>query len=1405
MANKMNFANKNRKEFQLKNLPSWLRAMLLALFAVSLITLGAEATTVSKTNNTAGFADDNTLTRTVIFTEDIDFVANSVIQDVNIAINFEKIDGTCPTHGGGNAYNGEIFMYLESPTGTQVALVEDAWNSAGSGTGTTYPGIAYGGLAAVTFDDWAATTVGGLVPTSGTFRPVEPLSAFQGETPLGTWTLYAGDSVLGDPLCFYEFTLTIDATQPPTVNNQTFSVVEQSADGTSVGTIVATDNDAGDKLTYVISSGNSAGIFAINKLTGEITVAVGGGSQLDYETTTSYDLDVQVTDSSGLTDTATITINVTNANEAPTDIALDNSSVVEHRPIGTVVGNFSTTDPDVGDSHTYSLVSGTGDTDNALFTISGGQLQTAVEFDYDIPPLTYSIRVQTDDGDGGTFAKQFTITIEDGNDPPSDIALDNASVAENQVVGTAVGNFSSTDNSGDTHTYTLVDGDGADDNALFQIPISGVQLQTKTVFNYEGKSSYTIRVRSTDDGTGNLWFEESFTITITDGNDAPTDIALDNSSVAENQSPGTAVGSFSTTDPDVGDSHTYVLTDTVNYPDNASFTISSGGELQTAVSFNFEAQSSYSIRVQTDDENGGVFNKVFTITITDANDAPTDITLNISTVDEHQPVGTLVGNFSTTDPDTGDSHTYSLATGTGDTDNALFSISGGQLQTAIEFDYDIPPLTYSIRVQTDDGNGGTFSKQFAISITDGNDPPSDIALDNASVAENQPSGTAVGSFSTTDSNGGTHIYSLVDGTGSTGNTSFQIVNGNELQTQVGLDSETNPTYSIRVRSTDNGGLWFEEVFTITITDENDAPTDISLDSSSVAENQIVGTLVGNFSSTDQDSGDSHTYVLTDTVNYPDNMSFTIGGVSSDQLQSAVMFDRETKSSYSIRVQTDDGNGGTFEKTLTITITNENDDPTDITLDSSSVAENESIGTAVGNLSTTDPDSGDSFTYSLVAGNGSTDNASFQINSGQLQTADMFDFEAQPTYSIRIRTRDSGGSIFEKEFTITVSDANDAPVAVDDSETTDEDHLLTVPADGVLANDTDQDSGDTLTVMSFDSPSTQGASVNVAGDGGFSYDPTAAAALQALNVGEVLADTFDYVVSDGSLFFISATVSVTVTGVNDAPVAIDDTVMTMVETAVIISPLSNDTDPDTTDTKSIASFNQGTHGAVTDNGNGTLTYTPATGYVGNDSFTYSIEDSHSASDTATVNVTVSPEIYTVYLPAALNNYTTAPDLVITNVQASSGYVEIVIENQGNQATESGFWVDFYVDPNPAPQAANELWPNVSAEGLAWGVTTPILPSQSLTLIYSTAPNAPNLYYSAAESLFSGTLPAGTPIYAQVDSAHVGHPNGAVEENHEIMGGVYNNIFQDVATAVPTTNSLTNDPASAASSVFLPTRH
>ena len=108
----------------------------------------------------------------------------------------------------------------------------------------------------------------------------------------------------------------LDVNDPPVIFDQTFSVEENSANGTVVGTVAAIDPDFGDSLSYAIVAAWGGGIaFAIDNNTGELTVT--DSSQLDYETAPMFFLGIRVTDSGLLTDFATITINVNPVNDAP--------------------------------------------------------------------------------------------------------------------------------------------------------------------------------------------------------------------------------------------------------------------------------------------------------------------------------------------------------------------------------------------------------------------------------------------------------------------------------------------------------------------------------------------------------------------------------------------------------------------------------------------------------------------------------------------------------------------------------------------------------------------------------------------------------------------------------------------------------------------------------------------------------------------------------------------------------------------------------------------------------------------------------------------------------------------------------------------------------------------------------
>jgi hypothetical protein len=301
---------------------------------------------------------------------------------------------------------------------------------------------------------------------------------------------------------------------------------------------------------------------------------------------------------------------------------------------------------------------------------------------------------------------------------------------------------------------------------------------------------------------------------------------------------------------------------------------------------------------------------------------------------------------------------------------------------------------------------------------------------------------------------------------------------------------------------------------------NSPPSSLDLSGSTVAENEPAGTAVGSLSATDPDSGDILTFSLVSGAGGEDNASFEIEG---DSLRTAEPLDFEAGGSRTVRVRASDGKGGTVEKQFTITVADVFDPA--VILSGSTVAENQPPGTSVGTLSTSE---GSGHSYALVPGEGGEDNDKFQITGNALTTAATLDFEAGSTRSIRVRSTDSDARTVEQQLTIAVTDANDLPVADDetlngadravgnttlvgndpsDPAPTPAGPRKTVTAD-LLAGDSDQDAGASLSVGPGTFPTNDGGTVTLEQDGDFTYHPAAGTSC-ADN-----SDFFDYTLSDG---------------------------------------------------------------------------------------------------------------------------------------------------------------------------------------------------------------------------------------------------------------------------------------------------
>jgi hypothetical protein len=208
---------------------------------------------------------------------------------------------------------------------------------------------------------------------------------------------------------------------------------------------------------------------------------------------------------------------------------------------------------------------------------------------------------------------------------------------------------------------------------------------------------------------------------------------------------------------------------------------------------------------------------------------------------------------------------------------------------------------------------------------------------------------------------------------------------------------------------------------------------------------VFGRMLTSLTAAHLTMEENTTTVGTITANDPDGdtLSFSLNGGADRDLftldattgtlafQTAPNYEIPTDSNgdniYEVGVKVEDGNGGTDIQTIQITVTDGNEAPSKIDLSNNAILENAAIGTSVGYLYSIDPDTTDSHTYTLVAGEGDRDNGNFYIVRNQLFTKAKLDFETQASHSIRLRSQDSYGNRLERSLTINVTDVNETPI------------------------------------------------------------------------------------------------------------------------------------------------------------------------------------------------------------------------------------------------------------------------------------------------------------------------------------------------------------------------------------------
>jgi hypothetical protein len=529
----------------------------------------------------------------------------------------------------------------------------------------------------------------------------------------------------------------------------------------------------------------------------------------------------------------TFTVEVINL--PPSAVALNNSvtSLAEN---SSTLAAIKVADIAISDDVLGSNIISLEGADATIFEVVGTSLflKAGTSLDFEAKS-SYSLTVSVSDPTSAgsvPVTTSYALAITDVNEAPTAVVLNNSitSLEENTptLAAIKVADIAISDDAIGSNSISLAGADAA----FFEVLDSGLFLKAGTSLNYEAKSSYALTVSVSDTSVaGSVPVTTSYALAITDVNEAPTAVVLNDriTSLEENTPTLTAikVADIAITDDALG-SNTISLAgadaDFFEVGGNALF-------LKAGTSLNYEVKASYSLTVSLSDPTvaGSIpVTTSYALAITDVNEAPTAVVLNnrITSLEENTPtlIAIKVADIAVTDDALG-SNTISLA----GADAASFEVvgSGLFLKAGTSLDYETK-ASYSLTVSVSDpsvAGSAPVTTSYALAVRDLNEAPTAINLSAIAFDENIPAGSQIALLSTADpdSTPQSFTYSLVSGTGSTHNLFFSVL-ANALRITRSPDYETRSYYSIRLRTTDQGGLFNERSVALNVNDLLDSPT-----------------------------------------------------------------------------------------------------------------------------------------------------------------------------------------------------------------------------------------------------------------------------------------------------------------------------------------------------------------------------------------------------------------------------------------------------------------------------------------------------------------------------------------------------------------------------------------------------
>jgi len=686
----------------------------------------------------------------------------------------------------------------------------------------------------------------------------------------------------------------LDQNEPPTdISIDNLQVEENTHRGTIISPIEVSDPDRVESFSCLLID-SSNGMFVIN----DMSLVMFGN--LNYELQDSHTISVECADKGQLLLTKVFNITVVNINDVPTDVdSINGFDVDENLPPNTQFAELITTDEDYRESFTYILHNHTD-----KFNIIGGEMFTLVSLNYE-ERTVYSVDIQSIDSQRASITVNHNIKVQNINDAPSNIFFVTAPiVAENATINTTVGRLGVSDEDvGDTHTFATA---GSPDN--FWVDEEGV-VYTLSLLNYEDAATLTLDVVVTD--SGNLNKIQALTVIVSDIDEPPHDILLSTYETAENQPAGMVVAAVTVVDQDQNETFQCQLTQ----PSPYYFEIANDTDTEITLitsnsTINYEATETFTITLDCFDDGGLEYRKDIEITITDNNDPPSEIRfsdalytipdgqmetlVSIPTVEirEDANAGLEVTGIIVIDEDENQRHTCKIVN---TTSPYSFTItSGPTLEVNGTLDFEQIGSSVSLVISCTDGFE-SITAPIRVIIRNVNEPISGISLVPNVVAENSPSGTAVGVFEFVDPDGAAAHSEYIFYLNST-SAPFTVARYNDTHwylavgRQEALNHEILPVLTLNIlvlEISQEANFTYAQAIEVFIQDINEAPSNLTFQGGYTTlvlpSSTHPGIVVETFHTTDQDVGDSHTYSIVGGTGDP---YFEISGedlVLSEQL------------------------------------------------------------------------------------------------------------------------------------------------------------------------------------------------------------------------------------------------------------------------------------------------------------------------------------------------------------------------------------------------------------------------------------------------------------------------------------------------------------------------------------------